>query len=184
MDLTGNHRWICIPWKEKAPQLPEHKRSGIKTNRWKQDKLTLVLLTPGHSNILPIILIIPIYRCPVQFVERPLCSECTVIMQNFHSKLWNLNLIPFNNELDVLSLRSVTIFFRNVTRSRLVLEKCYYVPSNYFPSLSLLLASPPSPPPTPPCQRRLPPPEMRWYWYYGRPCPGKQSAPTPELFIG
>lgn len=25
VDLTGNHRWICIPWKEKAPQLPEHK---------------------------------------------------------------------------------------------------------------------------------------------------------------
>lgn len=25
MDLTSNHKRICISWKEKAPQLPEHK---------------------------------------------------------------------------------------------------------------------------------------------------------------
>lgn len=59
-------------------------------NTWKQDKLVIILPAPGYSNNLPIILIIPIYRCPVQFVEKSLCSLRSINMENFYSKLWNL----------------------------------------------------------------------------------------------
>lgn len=65
----------------------------------------------------------------------------------------------------------------------LVLEK------SYFPLPIFSISFPPphfplSPRLPPPCQCWLPPPDMRWYWYDERACPGKQSTPTPELFIG
>lgn len=51
----------------------------------------IILPAPSYSNNLPIILIIPIYRCPVQFVEKPLCS------QRYHGELLLIALVSIIN---------------------------------------------------------------------------------------
>lgn len=107
MDLAGNHRWICISWKEKGPQLPEHKGQRLKTYTWKHDKLCSsslwVLQQPAN------ILIIPIYRCPMQFVIRPLCSQYSHGSFLFKA-MESINLI-INMTHTVLSLQSVIICY-------------------------------------------------------------------------